>query len=242
MYIAISGNGVMGQLVRKALEIDPMLQFGGCIGPGDISSLSELPSIPDGLIDFSHPDCLNEIYNYVLEQTEVGHTIPVVIATTGYSEAQVDQIRELARHVPVVFSSNYSPGVTILTKLLRDLSPLMADWDIEIVETHHNRKLDAPSGTALTLAKALNRPLIYGRQGHSLRKDEIAIHAVRGGDVRGVHEIMFFGAGETLTLKHEALDRGLFAAGAIKAMKFALEQKTPGLWTMEDVMFGQSKV
>ena len=226
MYIAISGNGVMGQLVRKALEADPSLQFGGCIGPGDISSLSELPSIPDGLIDFSHPDCLNEIYNYVLEQTEVGHTIPVVIATTGYSEAQVDQIRELARLVPVVFSSNYSPGVTILTKLLRDLSPLMADWDIEIVETHHNRKLDAPSGTALTLAKALNRP--------------VPMHSLRGGDVRGIHEIMFFGAGETLTLKHEALDRGLFAAGAVKAMKFALEQDVPGLWTMEDVMFGPS--
>ena len=227
MYIAISGNGVMGQLVRKALEADPSLQFGGCIGPGDISSLSELPSIPDGLIDFSHPDCLNEIYNYVLEQTEVGHTIPVVIATTGYSEAQVDQIRELARRVPVVFSSNFSPGVTILTRVLRELSPLMSDWDIEIVETHHNRKLDAPSGTALTLAKALNRP--------------VPMHSLRGGDVRGIHEIMFFGAGETLTLKHEALDRGLFAAGAVKAMKFALEQDVPGLWTMEDVMFGPSK-
>ena len=226
MYIAISGNGVMGQLVRKALETDPMLQFGGCVGPGDFPALSALPSIPSGIIDFSHPDCLNGIYDYVLEQTEVGHTIPVVIATTGYSETQVAQIHELARHVPVVFSSNYSPGVTILTKLLRDLSPLMSDWDIEIVETHHNRKLDAPSGTALTLAKALNRP--------------VPMHSLRGGDVRGVHEIMFFGAGETLTLKHEALDRGLFAAGAVKAMKFALEQKTPGLWTMEDVMFGPS--
>ena len=227
MYIAISGNGVMGQLVRKALEADPSLQFGGCIGPGDISSLSELPSIPDGLIDFSHPDCLNGIYDYVLEQTEAGRTIPVVIATTGYSEAQVDQIHELARRVPVVFSSNFSPGVTILTRVLRELSPLMSEWDIEIVETHHNRKLDAPSGTALTLAKALNRP--------------VPMHSLRGGDVRGIHEIMFFGAGETLTLKHEALDRGLFAAGAVKAMKFALEQKTPGLWTMEDVMFGPSK-
>ena len=241
MYIVISGNGVMGQLVRKALETDPMLQFGGCVGPGDFPALSALPSIPSGIIDFSHPDCLNGIYDYILEQAEAGHTIPVVIATTGYSEAQVAQIHALARHVPVVFSSNFSPGVTILTRVLRELSPLMSEWDIEIVETHHNRKLDAPSGTALTLAKALNRPLIYGRQGHSLRKDEIAIHAVRGGDVRGVHEIMFFGAGETLTLKHEALDRGLFAAGAVKAMKFALEQKTPGLWTMEDVMFGPSK-
>ena len=227
MYIAISGNGVMGQLVRKALEADPSLQFGGCVGPGDFPVLSALPSILSGIIDFSHPDCLNGIYDYVLEQAEAGHTIPVVIATTGYSEAQVNQIHELARRVPVVFSSNYSPGVTILTKLLRDLSPLMSDWDIEIVETHHNRKLDAPSGTALTLAKALNRP--------------VPMHSLRGGDVRGIHEIMFFGAGETLTLKHEALDRGLFAAGAVKAMKFALEQITPGLWTMEDVMFGPSK-
>ena len=227
MYIAISGNGVMGQLVRKALEADSSLQFGGCVGPGDFPALSALPSIPSGIIDFSHPDCLNGIYDYILEQAETGHTIPVVIATTGYSEAQVDQIHELARRVPVVFSSNFSPGVTILTRVLRELSPLMSDWDIEIVETHHNRKLDAPSGTALTLAKALNRP--------------VPMHSLRGGDVRGIHEIMFFGAGETLTLKHEALDRGLFAAGAIKAMKFALEQKTPGLWTMEDVMFGPSK-
>ena len=232
MFIAISGNGVMGQLVRKALEADPSLQFGGYIGPGDISSFSELPSIPSGIIDFSHPDCLSGLIDYVMTQLEPGgnqpgHTIPVVIATTGYSEAQVDQIRELARRVPVVFSSNYSPGVTILTRVLRELSPLMSEWDIEIVETHHNRKLDAPSGTALTLAKALNRP--------------VPMHSLRGGDVRGIHEIMFFGAGETLTLKHEALDRGLFAAGAVKAMKFALEQKTPGLWTMEDVMFGPSK-
>ena len=227
MYIAISGNGVMGQLVRKALEADPSLQFGGCVGPGDFPALSALPSIPSGIIDFSHPDCLNGIYDYVLEQTEAGRTIPVVIATTGYSEAQVDQIHELARRVPVVLSSNYSPGVTILTRVLRELSPLMSEWDIEIVETHHNRKLDAPSGTALTLAKALNRP--------------VPMHSLRGGDVRGVHEIMLFGAGETLTLKHEALDRGLFAAGAVKAMKFALEQDVPGLWTMEDVMFGPSK-
>ena len=227
MYIAISGNGVMGQLVRKALEADSSLQFGGCVGPGDFPALSALPSIPSGIIDFSHPDCLNGIYDYILEQTEAGRTIPVVIATTGYSEAQVDQIHELARRVPVVLSSNYSPGVTILTRVLRELSPLMSEWDIEIVETHHNRKLDAPSGTALTLAKALNRP--------------VPMHSLRGGDVRGVHEIMLFGAGETLTLKHEALDRGLFAAGAVKAMKFALEQDVPGLWTMEDVMFGPSK-
>jgi len=222
--IAVSGNGVMGQLVRKALEADPTLEFTGSIGPGDFPVLDALPASPDGIIDFSHPDCLSGIIDYVTAQAESGRRIPVVIATTGYSEPQVDQIQQLAKLVPVVFSSNFSPGVTILTQLLRELTPMMTDWDIEIVETHHNRKLDAPSGTALTLAKALDR-------------NDIGIHSLRGGDVRGVHEIMFFGPGETLTLKHEALDRGLFAAGAVKAMKFALNQENPGLWGMEDVMF-----
>lgn len=224
MKIAISGNGVMGQLVRKALETDSTLDFIGCVGPGDFPVLDSLPASPDGIIDFSHPDCLSGIIDYVTAQAEAGRRIPVVIATTGYSEAQIQQIHELSHMVPVVFSSNFSPGVTILTRLLKEFSPLMADWDIEIVETHHNRKLDAPSGTALTLAKALDR-------------NDIGIHSLRGGDVRGIHEVMFFGPGETLTLKHEALDRGLFSAGAVKAMKFALAQEKPGLFGMGDVMF-----
>ena len=222
--IAVSGNGVMGQLVRKTLETDSTLDFIGCVGPGDFPVLDALPASPDGIIDFSHPDCLSGIIDYVTAQAEAGRRIPVVIATTGHSEAQIQQIHELSHMVPVVFSSNFSPGVTILTRLLKEFSPLMADWDIEIVETHHNRKLDAPSGTALTLAKALDR-------------NDIGIHSLRGGDVRGIHEVMFFGPGETLTLKHEALDRGLFSAGAVKAMKFALAQEKPGLWGMEDVMF-----
>lgn len=224
MKIAISGNGVMGQLVRKALETDPTLDFIGCVGPGDFPVLDALPASPDGIIDFSHPDCLSGIIDYVTAQAEAGRRIPVVIATTGHSEAQIQQIHELSHMVPVVFSSNFSPGVTILTRLLKEFSPLMADWDIEIVETHHNRKLDAPSGTALTLAKALDR-------------NDIGIHSLRGGDVRGIHEVMFFGPGETLTLKHEALDRGLFSAGAVKAMKFALAQEKPELFGMGDVMF-----
>ena len=228
MKIAISGNGVMGQLVRKALETDSTLDFIGCVGPGDLPVLDALPASPDGIIDFSHPDCLSGFIDYVTAQAEAGRRIPVVIATTGYSEAQIQQIHELSHMVPVVFSSNFSPGVTILTRLLKEFSPLMADWDIEIVETHHNRKLDAPSGTALTLAKALDR-------------NDIGIHSVRGGDVRGIHEVMFFGPGEMLTLKHEALDRGLFSAGAVKAMKFALAQEKPGLFGMGDVMFFTEK-
>ena len=131
--IAVSGTGVMGQLVRKALTDDPELEY------------IDFPDHGAGIIDFSHPDCLNGIIEYVMDRLDCGHRIPVVIATTGFSPSQIDQIHELARRVPVVFSSNYSPGVTTLTKLLRDLSPLMADWDIEIVETHHNRKLDDPS-------------------------------------------------------------------------------------------------
>ena len=244
--IAVSGNGVMGQLVRQALTRDSAFTCAGCVGPGDYPVLRALPELPDGIIDFSHPDCLSGIIEYVTSSSDFGHMIPVVIATTGYSEAQIQQIHELSRIVPVVFSSNFSPGVTILTRLLKEFSPLMADWDVEIVETHHRRKLDAPSGTALTLAKTISaatasdadgRPLLFGRHGHQKHEQEIGVHAVRGGDVRGIHEIFFFGPGETLTIKHEALDRGLFAAGAVKAMKFALEQKVPGLFSMEDVLF-----
>ena len=159
--IAVSVTGVMGQLVRKALTDDPELEY------------IDFPGHGAGIIDFSHPDCLNGIIEYVMDRLDCGHRIPVVIATTGYSPSQIDQIHDLARCVPVVFSSNYSPGVTILTRILRNLSPLMSDWEIEIVETHHKRKLDAPSGTALTLEKALERT--------------VPIHSLRGGDVRGVH-------------------------------------------------------
>ena len=141
--VAVSGNGVMGQLVHKALETEPTLSCIGCIEPKE-TSLSELSTVPSGIIDFSHPDCLTGIIEYVTAQYEAGYRIPVVIATTGFTEQQKDQIKELSCLVPVVFSSNFSIGVTLLHRVLREFSPLLIDWDKEIVEMHHNRKVDAP--------------------------------------------------------------------------------------------------
>ena len=242
MKIAISGNGVMGQLVRKALETDSTLDFIGCVGPGDLPVLDALPASPDGIIDFSHPDCLSGIIDYVTAQAEAGRRIPVVIATTGYSEAQIQQIHGLSHMVPVVFSSNFSPGVTILTRLLKEFSPLMADWDIEIVETHHNRKLDVPSGTALMIAEGIREArgageFCIGRHEHGKRPEgEIGIHSLRLGNVVGEHEIRINTGTQTLTLKHEAHSRALFAEGALTAAAFLIEQKN-GLFNVND-LFG----
>ena len=238
--IAVSGNGVMGQLVHKALETELTLSCIGCIEPKE-TSLSELSTVPSGIIDFSHPDCLTGIIEYVTAQYEAGYRIPVVIATTGFTEQQKDQIKELSCLVPVVFSSNFSIGVTLLHRVLREFSPLLIDWDKEIVEMHHNRKVDAPSGTALSLAHSLDPQgiltPIYGRGGSAPRKfNEIGIHAVRGGSICGNHDVIFAGPSEVLTFRHEALDRSIFAHGAIRAMKFALVQTEPRLYTMEDVM------
>ncbi len=240
--IAVSGNGVMGQLVRQQLAKDSTADFplrcAGCVGPGDFSSLLQIDDSIEGIIDFSHPDCLSAISDYVAV-----HPVPLVIATTGYSESQRQQIHRLSERVPVVFSANFSPGITILSRILREISPLLFDWDIEIVETHHNRKLDAPSGTALALADAIDGqgrlPRLTGRHGTGRRQREIGLHAIRCGSVSGKHDVIFASADEILTLSHEAHDRSLFAHGAVLAMKFVLRQKRPGLFSMEDVLFQQ---
>lgn len=248
--IAVSGNGVMGRLAARQLESSAgsqptaatapdefTLRFAGCMGPGDFNSLEAIPGPIHGIIDFSHPDFLPAIVRYVS-----CHPVPLVIATTGYSDEQVRQIHDLSKQVPVVFSSNFSPGIAILSRILREVSPLLSGWDVEIVEMHHNRKLDAPSGTALALADAIdgqnNLPRLAGRSGNGRRGQEIGFHSIRCGSVSGKHDVIFAGPDEILTFSHQAQDRSLFAHGAVLAMKFALRQEHPGLFSMEDVLFG----
>lgn len=191
----------------------------------------------DVVIDFSRPEALGQIIEYC-QRTEAA----AVLATTGYSGQHKEMIKEAAKKIPVLQSSNMSLGVNLLTELVKKAAEALSDFDIEIVEKHHNKKVDAPSGTALMLAESVNsafsgkKKYVYGRHcSNELReKDEIGIHAVRGGTVAGVHDVMFLGNDEIITLSHTALSRRIFAEGAIKAALF-LKGKSPGLYSMRDL-------
>jgi 4-hydroxy-tetrahydrodipicolinate reductase len=171
---------------------------------------------------------------------------PMVIGTTGFQAAQIEEIRRLSQHIPCVMSANMSIGINILLSLSAQVARLLADsFDIEIIEAHHNQKKDAPSGTAIMLAEAvakatgrtLSANTTYGRYGITgpRRKEEIGIHAVRGGDIVGDHTILFAGQGERIEITHRAHSRDNFARGALLAAKYVIRQPA-GLYTMQDVL------
>ena len=191
------------------------------------------------LIDFSHPDGIENIVTFSRAKK-----IPAVIATTGYSDEQFAKINDLSKKVPVLYSGNYSLGVILMERLVREAATILGtDFDIEIIEKHHHHKIDAPSGTAKMLLNAANAQLdyhvIYGRAGMCKREEkEIAVHTIRGGSIVGEHEVLFAGADEILSIKHEALSKAIFAKGAIKGSEW-LRGKEAGLYNMEDVLFGK---
>lgn len=193
----------------------------------------------DVIVDFSHPSLVTEGLRYAVD-----HRLPAVIATTGLDDSQQAAIRAAARTVPVFFSSNMSFGVALLAALTKKAAAVLGDsFDIEILEMHHNRKLDAPSGTALMLADAAKAGLtytpeyVYDRHDRRQPRDarEIGISAVRGGNIVGEHQVIFAGEDELIQLTHRAQSRGVFAAGALRAAQF-LMGKAPGLYTMEDLL------
>jgi 4-hydroxy-tetrahydrodipicolinate reductase len=235
MNVLVVGNGNMGTVLYKEL-----------IERGD--SVTIAPNLNrttvgnfDVLIDFSHPDGIESIAAF-----SRANKIPAVIATTGYSDEQLDQINSLSKEVPVIYSGNYSLGVILMERLIREAAAVLgSDFDIEIIEKHHHHKIDAPSGTAKMLLNAandqLNYQVIYGREGVCKRNEkEIAVHTVRGGSIVGEHEILFAGADEILSIKHEALSKSIFAKGAIKGSEWLLGRE-PGLYNMEDVLFSGIK-
>ena len=199
-------------------------------------SFSEVREEVDCVIDFSHHSLTADLLAYCKQ-----NKLPVVIATTGQTDEEQAMIEEAAHQIPVFFSKNMSVGIALLCELAKTAALTFPDADIEIVETHHNRKLDAPSGTALMLAEAiesvragLNR--VLGRSGMKKReKNDIGIHAIRMGNVIGRHEVIVGTDTQTITLTHEAHDRALFAEGAITAGLF-LADKPSGLYTMQDMV------
>ncbi len=195
--------------------------------------------IPDVLIDFSHPSALEKTLAFAKT-----HTLPVVLATTGYSEEQIAAIHEAACEIPVFFTANMSMGVNLLAELCKKAAQVLsADFDVEIIEKHHNQKIDAPSGTALMLGRAVEAGLeyepIYVYDRHAVRQKrdrrEIGFSAVRGGNIVGEHEVLFAGHDEIVTLTHSARSKEVFAVGAVNAALFVVG-KPAGLYTMADMM------
>ncbi len=193
----------------------------------------------DVLIDFSHPAALSGVLQYAVE-----HHIPAVIATTGLSSQQVEEITQASAQIPVFYSGNMSIGISLVMELARKAAAVLGnDFDIEIIEKHHNQKIDAPSGTALMLADAISESLefapkyVYER--HSVRKKrekaEIGISSIRGGTIVGEHEILFAGRDEMVSISHTALSKEIFAVGAVNAGLFLLN-KEPGLYRMADLI------
>lgn len=204
-----------------------------------IKSVFDLPEKPDVIIDFSHPSVLPDLLSYCNM-----NNVPLVIGTTGYSDEEKSQITAASAKIPIFFTFNMSLGINLLAELAKKaVQVLGGQFDIEIVEKHHNRKKDAPSGTAIMLADAINEELgnknrlVYDR--HSVRKprdkDEIGMHSVRGGTIVGEHEIIFAGHDEVITLSHSAQSREVFAVGAVNAAVF-ITGKPSGLYTMADLI------
>ena len=244
MKIILTGyTGHMGREVRTCAEaadnceivagVDPMIAAseGICV-----KTFAECTADADVIIDFSHHSMTNDLMDFAESRK-----LPVVLATTGQTEEEKARILEAAKSIPVFLAANYSLGIAVLTDLVKRAAALYPDGEIEIVEQHHDRKLDAPSGTALSLFNAVKdvRPAAtanMGRSGQGKRTpDEVGMHAIRMGNIVGVHEVMIGTQNERITLKHEAFSRGVFAEGSLKAAAFMIG-KQPGIYDMKDLL------
>ena len=240
--IILSGcSGKMGRVVANIVDgrDDCEIIAGVDIHPIEaafpvFSSIDECPAA-DVIIDFSHPSFIIPLLNYA-KKTKT----PAVICTTGLADEQLAAVNAAAQEIPVFFSANMSLGVNLMAELCKKAAALLgADFDVEIIEKHHNQKIDAPSGTALMLAdavaSALPHPSLYEYDRHSRRqkrdKNEIGIHAVRGGTIVGEHEVIFAGRDEVLTISHSAASKEIFAVGAVNAAVFLAEQPA-GMYNM----------
>lgn len=241
MKIILNGaNGRMGKEIIRCTEKNyrgsELAAGADLFGDGEYKHIYDIDIKGDCIIDFTSHLATQEVCDYAVRTNT-----PVVLSATGHTEEEVEIIKKASESVPVFFASNMSVGVALLVELAKFTAKAMPDADIEIVETHHNRKKDAPSGTALTLANAIkevreNSRFVYGRNGNSPREaDDIGIHAVRMGNIVGTHEVIIGTDTQTITLKHEAHDRALFAEGAICAAEFLVKQK-PGLYSMQDML------
>ncbi|MBR4232614.1 MAG: 4-hydroxy-tetrahydrodipicolinate reductase [Oscillospiraceae bacterium] len=242
MRVIVNGAcGRMGReivrLVNSGFEDSVLAAAVDKFGSGDIfTSIEDVTADADVIVDFSNPSALPGLLCYAQEKR-----IPLVIATTGYSEEELAEIRKASANIPVFLSFNMSLGIALLVRMAKQAASVFKNADVEIVEIHHNRKLDAPSGTALMLAEAVKevRPdaeFVYGRSGsHRREKNEIGIHSLRMGNITGEHDVIISTDTQTITLKHEVHDRSLLAEGALSAAAF-LTGRPAGMYSMEDIL------
>jgi 4-hydroxy-tetrahydrodipicolinate reductase len=256
MRVILHGcNGKMGQVMARVLSMeDDMLVVAGVdVDPGKYensfpvySSLREASesmesagTTADILVDFSHHAALDSLLDWGQR-----HKKSLLICTTGFTPEEKQRMVDASRKIPILHSSNMSLGVNLLLSLVEQAArSLGAGFDVEIVEKHHNQKADAPSGTALMIAEAVNAALggvlelEYGRYGKTAKRkqNEIGLHSVRGGSIVGEHEVLFAGQGEVVEISHSALSRDVFAYGAVRAARYLVE-KGPGLYSMRDVI------
>lgn len=241
-------NGKMGQVITNLAAGDDGIEIVAGIDAYNrkentypvFGSLEECTVEADAIIDFANAAAVDGLLEYSLRRQ-----IPVVVCTTGLSQEQIEKIHETSKNVAVLFSYNMSLGINMLLKLLKEASRVLAPagFDMEIVERHHNQKMDAPSGTAIALADSINEALgneyeyKYDRSGERKKRDkkEIGMHAVRGGTIVGEHEVIFAGTDEVIEFQHKAYSKSVFGKGAVQAAKF-LAGKPAGLYTMADVI------
>lgn len=241
-------NGAMGQAITELTKEDEEISIAAGIDISDtyrnpypvFSSFDACTVQADVVIDFSSAKAVDGMLAYCERKK-----VPLIVCTTGLSDAQIEKIKDISKKTAVLHSANMSLGVNVLLKLVQEAVKVLAaaDFDVEIIEKHHNQKIDAPSGTALALADSINEAMDhqyyykYDRSKERVKRDkkEIGIHAVRGGSIVGEHEVMFAGKDEVITFSHTAYSKAIFAKGAIQAAKF-LAGKKPGLYSMADVI------
>ncbi|MDP0487913.1 MAG: 4-hydroxy-tetrahydrodipicolinate reductase [Fusobacterium sp. JB021] len=230
MDIIIHGTGAMGKVVSDLLKEEENLNVSGFA--------DELTNEKgDVIIDFSHFSRLNSLLEYARE-----NKIPLVVATTGYDDNTLNKLKDFSKEIPILLSSNMSLGVNLMQDVLKKIVPILYDkYDIEVIEKHHNKKVDSPSGTAKTILEVIEEGCKekmkeqYGREGIKKREEnEIGVHVVRGGTIVGEHSVLFCGNDEIIEIKHTAMSKKIFAEGAITAAKF-LSDKPAGLYSMKDI-------
>lgn len=246
--IAIMGaNGRMGKMVNECISerndctvVAGVDTFNKQYADFPIyTTIDEMKEKPDVIIDYSNPASLESMLNYAEK-----NGTPIVIATTGYSDEQMARIKEASKKIAIFFSWNMSLGINLLVDLSKKAAAFLGEqFDIEIVEKHHNQKLDAPSGTALMIANGINKEFddskeyIYERHSKRQKRDkkEIGIHSVRGGTIVGEHEVIFAGKDEVITISHSAASRNVFAVGSVNAAVF-IKDRSAGMYEMADVI------
>lgn len=239
MRLLLIGRGKMGRLIAETARAGGD-EIAAAFGRDDLEQLAKLGRVADVVIDFSRPEALPEICSYIRRTGT-----PLLSGTTGYTAAEKAQLEALGSAAPVLWSANFSLGVAVLYRALRVVSDVLKpDFDIEITETHHNQKADAPSGTAKLLLDAIDPghalTPVYGREGNCGKREkrEIGVHALRGGTVAGTHSVHFFGPDEELEFTHRAASRQIFVNGALH-MAHMLPGKANGVYDLQKILFGE---